>query len=98
AVVGPMLVAFVGTVLGSIFGFIVGRTLVMIGVKWPGGFRGGLLGAGVGGVVLAWVYNPEKAQVGLIYGGVLGAVLGVLLVLLFLLTLVVFEMRRKDAD
>ena len=98
AVVGPMLVAFPGTVLGSIFGFIVGRTLAMLGVKRPGGFLGGALGAGIGGVAYAWLTEaePDQAARGLIGGGVVGAVLGVVLVLLFLVSLMMFEVRQDD--
>jgi hypothetical protein len=96
AVVGPMLVAFPGTVLGSIFGYITGRTLAMLGVKRPGGFLGGALGAGIGGVVYAWLIDMDQAARGLIGGGVVGAVLGVVLVLLFLVSLMMFEVRQND--
>jgi hypothetical protein len=96
AIAGPMLVAFPGTVLGSIFGFIVGRTLAWVGVKRPGGILGGALGAGVGGVAYAWYLNGDQTARGLLGGGAVGAVLGVVLVLLFLVSLMMFEAGPDD--
>jgi Calcium binding len=98
AVLGPIMVAFPGTVLGSIAGFIVGRTLALVGVKRPGGVLGGVIGAGMGGVALAWFTDQEAAARGMLYGGLLGAAIGVVLVLMFFVSLMLFESRRNDSE
>jgi hypothetical protein len=90
-VVGPMLVAFPGTMLGSVAGYLVGRTLAMLGVRRPGGVFGGILGAGAGAVVWAWVYDADRAVTGLVTGGAIGAGAGVLLIVAFLLSLIAFQ-------
>jgi hypothetical protein len=94
AVVGPLLVAFAGTVLGSVAGFIIFHTLAKLGIKRPGGFLGGLVGAGAGGVVLACLTDMDRATIGLLCGAVLGAVLGVVLMLLVLVSLAMVEVRQ----
>ncbi len=96
AVMGALLIAYPGTVLGSVAGFIVGKTLAKCGVRRPGSLLSTVLGAGVGGVALACFIDPQRAAIGLLSGAALGAIIAVILVLLFLVSLAMFEIREGD--
>ena len=96
AIVGPALAAFQGTILGGIAGFIVGHSLAKLGLKRPGGFISGLLGAGTGGVALACSRDADRATVGLLIGAGVGAVVGVVLMLMMLFTMALFEGKPDD--
>ncbi len=91
---GALAVAFVGSITGSIAGTLLSDGLAR---KWrrPGvKFLGALLGACIGGVVLAITQNREAAQMGALVGGLIGIVGGLFLVLAALVTLIALVSRR----
>lgn len=93
--IGILLVGSVGTILGSMIGVTLGEILARLGWRPMNSFSWGLLGTLVGGLILAFCFDQEKAYTGALAGMVVGALTAVFLFLTGLV-LMVSAMLRRD--
>jgi hypothetical protein len=94
AVLGVLVVSFVGTILGAIAGSLVGYVLARLGVKPLGEIGWAVLGALVGGAVLAALTDSERAWEGALFGALVGGGGAILVFVLLLLALAAGQTRE----
>ncbi len=95
ALAGALAVAYVGSIAGSIVGVILAGTFAPAARRPRAKFWGGVAGAALGGIGLAFHHDHQFAAIGLAAGAAVGAVGSALLTFVVILFLAAFSSGRE---